>query len=189
MEYVVVALGNPGARYANTRHNIGWLVADSLAGAHTWNTERRPVGLEWCSLSINGSLLHLLKPHTYMNLSGEAAQLFAGRLKLSSERIIAVVDEYNFPVGRVHLRMGGSDGGHNGLTSMIEELGTDKFWRLRCGIDRKFGPGELVDYVLAPFGSEEVEARNAMISSAVDALRLIASVGPEKAMQTVNRVA
>lgn len=138
---------------------------------------------------ISGTTLHILKPLTYMNLSGEAVRLMAARLKLPSERIIAVVDEYNFPVGKVHLRLGGSDGGHNGLTSIIEELGTDKFWRLRCGIDRKFGPGELVDYVLAPFGSEEVEARNAMISSAVDALRLIATVGPEKAMQTVNRVA
>lgn len=187
MEYLVVALGNPGAKYSATRHNIGWMVADAFTGKRSWLSERRPVALECCTMSISGTTLHILKPFTYMNLSGEAARLMAERLKLPAERIIVVVDEYNFPVGRVHLRLGGSDGGHNGLTSMIEELGTDKFWRLRCGIDRKFGPGELVDYVLAPFGVDEIEARNTMISSAVEALRLIASVGPEKAMQTVNR--
>lgn len=189
MEFLVVALGNPGTRYSNTRHNIGWMVADALVGSGGWHAERRPVALEWSTLSISGTTLHVLKPGTYMNLSGQAARVMAARLKLSPDRIIAVVDEYNFPVGRVHLRLGGSDGGHNGLTSMIEDLGTDKFWRLRCGIDRKFGPGELVDYVLAPFGAEELEARNAMITKAVDALKSIAAIGPDKAMQTVNRVA
>lgn len=188
MDYLVVALGNPGTRYSTTRHNIGWMVADTLVGTSVWHTERRPVSLEWYTLSISGTTLHVLKPGTYMNLSGQAARVMAARLKLSPDRIIAVVDEYNFPVGRVHLRLGGSDGGHNGLTSMIEEMGTDKFWRLRCGIDRKFGPGELVDYVLAPFGAEELEARDAMITKAVDAIRSIATVGPDKAMQTVNRV-
>jgi len=187
MDYLIIALGNPGKRYEATRHNVGWMVVDALPSSTVWNLERKPVPLESRSLHVSGSMLHLVKPLSYMNLSGEAAKYMAVRLKLPPERIIVVVDEYNFPVGKVHLRLGGSDGGHNGLTSVIEELGTDKFWRLRCGIDRKFGPGELVDYVLSPFADDEIDARNAMIAKAGDAVRAIAAIGPEKAMQTINR--
>lgn len=190
MSYVIVGLGNPGAKYAFTRHNIGFMVVDALSGSRPWHEESLgspAVRYLETTIRLGGSTTHVIKPLTYMNDSGKAARLVIQRLSLPPSRVIAVVDEYNFPVGKVHLRPRGSDGGHNGLTSMIEELGTDEFWRLRCGIDRKFGPGELVDYVLSDFGADEVAARDAMITKAVEALKSIISLGPERAMQLVNR--
>ena len=100
--------------------------------------------------------------------------------------VIVVVDEYNFPTGRINLRPSGSDGGHNGLTSVIEELRTPNFWRLRCGIDRNFGPGGLVDYVLGTFPPEEHALRDQMIIDACRALDEITKHGPQRAMKAIN---
>jgi len=100
--------------------------------------------------------------------------------------VLVVVDEYNFPVGKIHLKSSGSDGGHNGVASVIAETGTQAFWRLRCGIARNFGPGGLVDYVLAPFAPDEEPQRDAMISAAADAIKDIVLIGPARAMSAIN---
>ncbi|TAE28974.1 MAG: aminoacyl-tRNA hydrolase [Candidatus Kapaibacterium sp.] len=187
MDWIIVGLGNPGAKYAETRHNIGWMVVEKFAqkyhatfthGKGDWHEAR-------CTVHDQNVLLML--PTTYMNLSGTAAAHAQKFFKTPATRFIAVVDEYNFPVGRIHIKNSGSNGGHNGTASMIEELGTDKFVRLRCGIDKNFGPGELVQYVLQAFAPDEILLRDDMIQKSIDAIETILEIGLAKAMQTINR--
>lgn len=184
---LIVGLGNPGSRYAHTRHNVGFMVVDALAEALKAEWSRPSSLYDLAEVRFAGRQALLAKPLTYMNESGKAAKKLMGQHKLSPQQVVCVVDEYNFPVGKVHLRPEGSDGGHNGITSMIEELGTPKFWRLRCGIDRRFGPGGLVDYVLSPFESSDSDNLSLMLTRGVDALKLIMRLGPQQAMQQVNR--
>ncbi len=184
---LIVGLGNPGSRYAHTRHNVGFMVVDALAEALKAEWSRPSSLYDLAEVRFAGRQALLAKPLTYMNESGKAAKKLVGQHKLSPQQVVCVVDEYNFPVGKVHLRPEGSDGGHNGITSMIEELGTPKFWRLRCGIDRRFGPGGLVDYVLSPFESSDSDNLSLMLTRGVDALKLIMRLGPQQAMQQINR--
>lgn len=181
-----VGLGNPGAEYAQTRHNIGFMVVDAFASSieESWTS---PSSLfEEARARYAGIELVLIKPLTYMNLSGKAVAKRSRELGISPTRVVIITDEYNFPVGKLHLKQGGTAGGHNGVTSVIEELETANFWRLRCGIDRKFGPGELVDYVLAPFDASQSDELGRMIERGCEAIRQIAKVGPALAMQKVN---
>jgi len=185
--FLIVGLGNPGAKYELTRHNIGFRVVDSMVEKHraSWQV----VGEQYCEASvlIMGKEFLILKPLTYMNLSGTAVSRVVKCNHMNPKQVVAVADECNFPTGRVHLRLGGSSGGHNGISSLIEELQSPNFWRLRCGIDRNFGAGELVGYVLAPFPPQETGLVASMISSAVLAVEEIALAGIELAMQKVNR--
>lgn len=181
-----VFLGNPGTEYALTRHNIGFMVGDHLAHKHEAMWTKPSSLYHEAVIRVARKTAVLIKPMTYMNLSGQAAKKAMGVHKLQPKDVVIVVDEYNFPVGKVHLKPGGSDGGHNGVASMIHELGTANFWRLRCGIDRNFGPGELVKYVLAPFTPEETLARDAMIVHAASAVEEIMKLGPQGAMQRIN---
>lgn len=183
---MVVGLGNPGAEYAATRHNIGFMVADALVSANKGQWKSGSLA-DTCELMLSATRVIVVKPLTYMNLSGKAVAQLATEASLPASRVIAVTDEYNFPTGRIHLRRGGSDGGHNGIASIIEDLRTPEFWRLRCGIDRRFGPGELVDYVLAPFPEEERDAVELMIRSAVAGLTECIRQSPEIAMNRINR--
>lgn len=182
-----IGLGNPGIRYAPTRHNIGFMVVDAVAEKFGLRWDVTSALHDTCEWRHAGRTMVLAKPKTYMNDSGRSARKLAGQLGIGPADVVAIVDEYNFPVGRIHLKAGGSDGGHNGITSLMTELKSAAFWRLRCGIDRRFGPGGLVDYVLAPFPSDDSDALASMITDAVAAVELIARVGPERAMQTVNR--
>jgi PTH1 family peptidyl-tRNA hydrolase len=133
--------------------------------------------------------VEFIKPLTFMNLSGKVIRKRMNECSLSPGGIVVITDEYNFPTGRIHLKAGGSSGGHNGIASVIEELSSASFWRLRCGIDRRFGPGELVDYVLADFPADEAAAVADMIARACNVLAEIASAGPDLAMQKANRPA
>ena len=184
--YIVVGLGNPGSVYAATRHNIGFMVIDAFVAAHKGVWKHGKLA-DTCEITLSATRVLAVKPLTYMNLSGKAAAHVAHELSVPASRVIAITDEYNFPTGRIHLKRGGSDGGHNGISSMIEELRTPEFWRMRCGIDRKFGPGQLVEYVLAPFPEEEREAVELMIRSAVVGLDECIRSGPEIAMNRINR--
>jgi PTH1 family peptidyl-tRNA hydrolase len=184
--WMIVGLGNPGARYAETRHNIGWMVVQAFAARY--QAEFQPGKGDWyearCTLGKERLLLML--PTTYMNASGKAAAKAQQLYGVPLERIVAVVDEYNFPVGKIHLKNSGSDGGHNGMASMIQELGGAAFLRLRCGIDRNFAHGELVDYVLKPFADDEHTMRDAMIQKSVLALETLVRLGTPRAMQLIN---
>lgn len=186
VSWLVVGLGNPGERYAATRHNIGWMVCE--AWVRTDGGTFSPGQGPWLEASVRVGREHVkvILPTTYMNLSGEAVAGAQRLFRVLPERVVAVVDEYNFPVGKIHVKGQGSDGGHNGVASVIASLGTEKFWRLRCGIDRNFGPGGLVDYVLSPFASGEEAARDRMITDAVAALKEMVALGPRRAMNALN---
>lgn len=185
--YLIVGLGNPGLEYAATRHNIGFMVADAFVAAHAGTWKQNGKLASTSELMVAATRVLVIKPLTYMNLSGQAVAHYAREASVPASRIIAITDEYNFPTGRIHLKRGGSAGGHNGISSIIEELSTSEFWRLRCGIDRTFGPGELVDYVLAPFPEEERESCDLMIRASVSGLDECIRNGPEIAMNRINR--
>jgi peptidyl-tRNA hydrolase, PTH1 family len=191
MDWLFVGLGNPGERYAETRHNIGWMVAAAFAQKHNTAKSGTPFAKgkgAWheARCSLHGNDVLVILPTTYMNASGEAANHARALFKTPTSRIVALVDEYNFPVGRIHLKNSGSSGGHNGTASMLEKLGSPTFLRLRCGIDKHFGPGELVDYVLKPFADDELAKRDAMIQDGVRALETLIELGTARAMATVN---
>ena len=181
-----VGLGNPGSQYADTRHNIGFMVVDAFISAAEVTWTHASSLYDEARLRYAGIEVVVIKPLTYMNLSGKAVAKRSRELGISPTRVVVITDEYNFPVGKLHLKQGGSSGGHNGIASVIEELETANFWRLRCGIDRKFGPGELVDYVLAPFDASQGDELSRMIERGCEAIRQIAKVGPALAMQKVN---
>lgn len=190
-QWLVIGLGNPGERYERTRHNVGFMVADFLVKNHRAEFKEQRSDPAWfeARYTYERESITVLKPLTFMNLSGTAVRKKANFLGIAPGRCIVITDEYNFPVGRIHLRKGGSDGGHNGLTSIIQELNTTEFWRLRCGIGREFGPGGLVDYVLSPFPEAEQVLLGQAVHAAAEAIDTIVRVGAERAMQIVNRVA
>jgi PTH1 family peptidyl-tRNA hydrolase len=185
-EWLIAGLGNPGDKYAYNRHNIGWMVAAAICRKY-----KKPV-MAWnnlclqSTLRIDGKLVLVSLPTTYMNNSGEALEFLAAQYHIPAERVIAVTDEYNFPLGRVHLRRGGSDGGHNGIASIIEKLDTSDFYRMRCGIGKDFPAGGLVDYVLSNFRKDETSERDRMIAHAVRSLEHIVKIGPDRAMSDIN---
>lgn len=163
---VLVGLGNPGEEYAHTRHNVGFMVADAFAKKHTAEFTASAL-YALATTTYAGKRVHIAKPLTYMNDSGRAVRHLLGKCKAPVSSLVVVTDEYNFPVGKIRLSARGSDGGHNGMGSVIHELGTSEFMRLRLGIGHDFGPGELVNYVLSPFPSTEFDTVNAMIADAV----------------------
>ncbi|MBI2793589.1 MAG: aminoacyl-tRNA hydrolase [Ignavibacteria bacterium] len=193
---IIIGMGNPGEQYAHTRHNIGFMAADAWTQGAKAPWRNRYKGLfrnmiyQEQSFRAKDTDIYIIKPQTYMNRSGDAVvqALKNIKKKTTDEQtdIIAIVDEYNFPVGRVHLRRGGSSGGHNGIESVITSLGTDDFWRLRCGIGREFGTGGLVDYVLSPFSADQKFLVPAMIERVCSSLDTIVDVGPERAMNIIN---
>jgi PTH1 family peptidyl-tRNA hydrolase len=186
IDWLVLGLGNPGTEYAATRHNIGYRVAEAFVARR--GSTLAPGNGPWLEARLRYARQEFVValPTTYMNRSGIAARKLVGQLGIAPERLIAIVDEYNFPLGRIHLKLGGSDGGHNGIASIIEELGTDRFWRLRCGIGRAFGPGELSDYVLSPFTPDEQPLVEQMIADAVEALERIAKTNIARAVSEIN---
>lgn len=183
---VVLALGNPGARYEATRHNIGWMIADALA--EKLGTSFRPAKGEYyeAPAKVGDREVLLVKPTTYMNNSGVAAAQLIEKLGISPADMLALVDEIQFPVGRIQLKPSGSPGGHNGIESLIYHLGTLDIPRLRCGVGNAFGPGEMADYVLSPFPAEEKEIVDGMIAQARDAVLVWISEGTARAMNRIN---
>ncbi len=152
---LVVGLGNPGPAYANTRHNAGWLLLDVLAARHKVSFSQSMWRGEAASVGIGQHKLVLLKPHTMMNLSGDSVRPAAAALGTTPEQVMVVSDEVQLPVGRIKLTAGGSDGGHNGLASVMGAIGPS-FARLRIGVGQ--GPaGGMRDWVLSPFAEEEQE--------------------------------
>ena len=177
---LVVGLGNPGRRYEGTRHNIGFEVLDRFAGGAAFAA--RP---EWKGLHARAGDLHLLKPGTFMNLSGESVVAVARFHWFEPGSILVVCDDSALPVGRLRLRARGSAGGHNGLQSIIDRLGTPEFPRLRIGIGGA-DPGELSGHVLGRFGPGERETIDGAVRRAVEAVRCVCERGLEAAMNLFN---
>lgn len=166
---LIVGLGNPGREYELTRHNIGFMAIDELA--KRWNislNEQKFKGVFGAGF-VNGEKVILLKPLTYMNLSGESIRPLMDYYKIDVEDFVVMYDDLDIPVGKLRLRMKGSAGGHNGVKSTISHLGTQEFQRIRMGIDRPKNGMKVVDYVLGRFTSEEIADVNHSIEKAADA--------------------
>jgi peptidyl-tRNA hydrolase, PTH1 family len=166
---LIVGLGNPGREYELTRHNIGFMAIDELA--KRWNislNEQKFKGVFGAGF-VNGEKVILLKPLTYMNLSGESIRPLMDYYKIDVEDFVVMYDDLDVPVGKLRLRMKGSAGGHNGVKSTISHLGTQEFQRIRMGIDRPKNGMKVVDYVLGRFTSEEIPDVNHSIEKAADA--------------------
>lgn len=185
MKFLIAGLGNPGPEYRNTRHNIGFNVVDALAGASTaFSADRHADRAEF---RHRGRTLVLIKPQTFMNLSGKALRYWMEKENIAAERVLVVADDLALPFGKIRLRAGGGAGGHNGLAHIIECLGHERFARLRFGIGRDFLPGAQVDHVLGTWSEDECEALPARVNRAVEAIKDFALMGIDHAMSTFNR--
>ena len=185
--WLLVCLGNPGDKYENTRHNVGFMVADELA-----ERQRAPIQkLKFKALTnlftISGEKVLVMKPVTYMNLSGEAVRPAADFYKIPPDHVLVVSDDTALPVGRLRIRRGGSAGGHNGLKSVIQHLGTDQFPRIRVGVGEKPHPDyDMANWVLGHFQGEDKKAMDAAVKRAADAVECLIGEGIDRAMSRFN---
>lgn len=187
VSWLVVCLGNPGDRYEGTRHNVGWMVADVLAQRKDIPIQRLKFKALTNTAELGGERVLLMKPVTYMNLSGEAARQGADFYKIPPERVIAVCDDVSLPAGKVRVRRGGSAGGHNGLKSLIAQLGSQDFPRVRVGVGGKPRPDyDLADWVLGKPQGEDRKAIDDAVERAADAVECYIKEGPDRAMSRFN---
>ena len=185
--WLLVCLGNPGDQYENTRHNVGWMVADEVADRRNAPIQRLKFKALTNILTISGEKVLVMKPVTYMNLSGEAVRPAADFYKVPPEHILVVSDDTALAVGRLRIRKSGSAGGHNGLKNIIQQLGTDQFPRLRVGVGEKPHPDyDLADWVLGHFTGEDKKAIDASVRRAADAVECILKDGLDRAMNKFN---
>ncbi|MBO7396499.1 MAG: aminoacyl-tRNA hydrolase [Bacteroidales bacterium] len=185
MEYLVVGLGNIGAEYACTRHNMGFMVLDAWAQASniSFHTERYGAMAE---VSFKGRHFVLLKPSTYMNLSGNAVRYWLQKFNIPLEQLIVICDDLNLPFGTLRLRASGSSGGHNGLENITETLGSDQWARIRMGIGNSFSRGGQIDYVLGDLTPEEQEQIPELAKKVIQGVKDISTIGVARAMNTLN---
>ncbi len=186
MRKAIVGLGNPGPRYAATRHNAGFLVVDRLADELRARFARVPVGALCAEATLDDLPLLLVKPQTYMNRSGEPVAALVREHALELPEMLVVHDEIDLPAGRIKLKRGGGTAGHRGLESLVEALGSRDFPRLRIGIGRPPEGGDPVDWVLSPFTPEERDQLDEWLAAAVRAVRAWCTEGIEAAMNRVN---
>ena len=186
MKYLVVGLGNIGAEYADTRHNIGFRVLDALAEASNVSFMAGRYG-STATVRHKGRQIILLKPSTYMNLSGKAVRYWMEQEKIPIEKILIISDDISLPFGQLRMRKKGSAGGHNGLKNITELLGREDYARMRFGIGGDFARGQQVDYVLGEWNAEEREAMPARLKVFGDAILSFATAGADLTMNTFNK--
>ena len=185
MNYLIVGLGNIGVEYANTRHNMGFMVLDAWAQASNIVFESGRYGY-MATVSFKGRKFHLLKPSTYMNLSGKAVRYWMNELKIPVENLLVLSDDLNIPFGTLRLRKNGSAGGHNGLTNINELIGTQDYARIRIGIGNEFSRGQQIGYVLGELAQEEMEQMPEISKRVIEGVKAWATIGPDRAMNVVN---
>jgi PTH1 family peptidyl-tRNA hydrolase len=181
---VIVGLGNPGREYADTRHNVGFKVADVIG--ERLNLQWRTDGDAVFAKSFGGAPFFVLKPQTFMNLSGYAVSRFVRYHQIEPQDIFVVVDEVDLPLGKIRVRPKGSAGTHNGLTSVVEQLGTTDFPRMRLGVGRGDRRRDLADYVLATFDPPELPEVDRLITRAADAAQMFIVESIDKVMNMYN---
>jgi len=183
--YLVVGLGNIGAEYANTRHNMGFMILDAWAQASNvlFRTDRYG---DVAEVSFKGRWFVLLKPSTYMNLSGKAVRYWMQTLNLPLENLIVISDDLALPFGTVRMRANGSSGGHNGLENIAQLLESEKWARIRVGIGNEFSRGGQIDYVLGGLSKEEMEQVPALAARVIQGIKDVSTIGIQRAMNTVN---
>ena len=185
MKYLIAGLGNIGPEYELTRHNIGFLTLDRIADKNnvTFSTQRLADKAE---LKYKGRQLHLIKPNTYMNLSGKAIAYWLQELKISKENLVVIVDDIALPFGSLRLRAKGSAAGHNGLKNIEEILSGQEYARLRFGIGSEFSKGQQIDYVLGNFSQTEFDALPPLMDKAAETIYSFCTAGIERAMSLHN---
>lgn len=187
LDWILVCLGNPGDQYENTRHNVGFLTADALGERLNKPIQRLKFKALTNTVEYGGAKVLVMKPTTYMNLSGEAVREACQFYKLPPERVLVVCDDVSLPVGKLRLRRNGSAGGHNGLRSIIGQLHSDQFPRLKIGVGQKPHPDyDLADWVLGKFPREDRKTVDASVERALDAIECVFSKGIDKAMSQYN---
>ncbi len=185
MKFLVAGLGNIGPEYELTRHNIGFLTLDRLADTHkiAFTTSRLADKAE---LKYKGKQIHLIKPNTYMNLSGKAVAYWLNNLKIPKENLLVVVDDIALPYGVLRMRAQGSSAGHNGLTNIEETLEGRNYARLRMGVGNNYAKGQQVDFVLGNFEGEELKTLPAYMDKAIEGIFAFCTMGVERAMNMHN---
>lgn len=187
VEWLVVGLGNPGPKYEWTRHNMGFLVIDKLAERESIPVQRLKFKALTNTAVIGGRSVLLMKPTTYMNLSGEAVGQAARFYKIPPERVLVISDDVALPQGKLRVRRSGSAGGHNGLKNIIAHLGSDQFPRVKVGVGGKPHPdSDMADWVLSPFTGQDRKAMEEAISRAADAVTLLLDQGVDQALAKFN---
>ena len=185
MKYLIVGLGNIGDEYRGTRHNVGFRVVDALAEAQGATFQDKRYGFV-CKTRVKNAELLLLKPSTYMNLSGNAVRYWMQQEKIPVENVLIIVDDLSLPVGAIRMKQNGSDAGHNGLKHIAQMLSTQNYNRLKFGIGNDFPRGGQVDFVLGKFSSEDNKAINEKVPVACDAIKAFALSGMQFAMCHYN---
>ena len=186
-EWIVAFLGNPGLKYNGTRHNAGFMAADAMEKKLGVSINKMRFKALTQTADIGGKKVLLMKPQTFMNLSGDAIVQAANFYKVSPERVIVVSDETALPIGRLRIRRGGSAGGHNGLKSVIARLGTDQFPRIRLGVGDKPHPDyDMADWVLSAFKGQDAADMELVAKKAADAVECYITEGADRAMNKFN---
>lgn len=190
MKFLVVGLGNPGREYASTRHNVGFKVLDALLDLRSTEVSNASFSTDRlgdvATIRVRGHQLVLLKPSTFMNLSGRAVDYWLKKEKIPVDNLLVVSDDIAIPFGTLRLRKSGSDGGHNGLKDIAAVLQTQGYARLRVGVGGDFARGHQVDYVLGEWGETELKTLPEVLAAAAKAVEDIAFMGIDRAMNTVN---
>ena len=187
VDWLLVCLGNPGDQYENTRHNVGFMVADELGERHNIPIQRLKFRALTNTITVGDEKVLLMKPVTYMNLSGEAVHEAAAFYKIPPERVLVISDEVSLAPGKIRVRRSGSAGGHNGLKNIIAHLGTDQFPRIRLGVGQKPHPDyDMADWVLGKFQGEDKKAVEEAVKRAADAAECLIREGVDKAMNKYN---
>lgn len=185
-EWIIAGLGNPGKEYENSRHNTGFMALDTIAGMHKIDVSELKFKALCGRGEISGNSVLLLKPQTFMNLSGESVAEAAAFYKIPMERVIIIYDDISLPIGKIRIRAKGSAGGHNGIKSIIERSGTDVFPRIKVGVGAPKGEGELIGWVLGSFTKDEKESLISAIDRACKATEEIICSGCASAAQKYN---
>lgn len=185
MKYLIAGLGNIGAEYELTRHNIGFLILDRLAEQQDITFSNEKLAFT-ASFKYKGRSFHLIKPTTYMNLSGKAINYWLQDLKIQRENLLVITDDIALPFGSLRMRAKGSNAGHNGLKSIESVVGGTNYPRLKCGIGNNFHKGQQVDYVLSRFSHEEFKNLPEMMDKACDMVLSFGTIGIERTMNQFN---
>lgn len=186
MKYLIVGLGNPGDEYQGTRHNIGFMVLDALAKASNISFQDKRYGFV-ANMRLKNQELLLLKPTTYMNLSGNAVRYWMNQEKIEADHLLVISDDLSLPLGKIRLRGQGSGGSHNGMNNIIQTISTQNFARLRFGIGNDFPMGAQIKFVLDPFPPEEMKIIDETIPQAVECIKSFCLAGLNITMNQFNK--